>query len=119
MPRVTLTPDNAPGAYPPAGVVVNFAAADASNLNQFILTGNELVIAFNSGATGRTVTITSVADRFGRTGTITTEAIAAGVYRMYGPFTNAEGWKQTDGFLYLEASHAEVKFAIIKLPATR
>jgi hypothetical protein len=118
MPRTTIAAVAAPGAFPTAGVVITGTAADTVNQNRTTFSGRELLIAFNSGATPRTVTITSIADRFGRLGSITAESIAAGAYRMYGPFTNAEGWRQTDAFLYYEANHAEVLFFVIQLPAT-
>ena len=118
MPRTTLTESVAPGPFPTAGVVVTADAADIANQNRVTWTGRALIIAHNTGASGRTVTITSVADRFGRTGTISAEAIAAGVRRVYGPFTNPDGWRQSDGYLYLEANNAEVVFMVITLPAT-
>jgi len=60
------------------------------------------------------VTITSAVDPFGRLGTITSESIAAGAIRIYGPLP-VSGWMQTDGKLYFSSDHAEVKFGIIKL----
>lgn len=118
MPRTSITAVAAPGTYASAGVALTGAAADVSNKNQFVFTGRDLVIAYNSGLSTRTITITSIADRYGRTGHITTENITTLQHRMYGPFTNAEGWKQSDGYFYLEASHADVNFYIVTLPAT-
>jgi len=115
MARQTLTKSNSPGPYPTAGVAVTMTAADTSNKEQFALTGREVVIVHNTGATGRTYTITSTADKAGRTGDITTQAIAAGAIHTIGPFA-LEGWQQSGGWLYLEASNAEVKFGVIQLP---
>jgi len=117
MARTALTKTTAPGAYPTDGVVVSFDAADAVNLNKFPMTGRELVIAYNSDVASHNVTITSVADEKGRTGDITSDAIAAGAYHVYGPFTNKAGWAQSDGSLSLEADDATVKFAVVQLPA--
>jgi hypothetical protein len=89
-------------------------AADASNLNQCAHTGKEVIYARNSGAGARTVTITSVS-YLGRTGHITAESIAAGATKVFGPFS-IEGWKQTDGYLYFQAEHAEVLFTVLTLP---
>lgn len=118
MPRTAINATAAPGAYFTAGVAFTFTASDTSNQNSTPFTGREFIVARNSGASPHNVTITSVSDSRKRTGTITSEAIAAGAFRMYGPFTNAEGWVQSDGSLYFEGDHAEVEFAVIKLPAT-
>ena len=116
MPRATaLTKSIAPGNYPAAGVAVTFTAADATNKDQFVFSGGELVIANNTGATSRTVTLTSVANSKGRVKHITADTLAAGAFKMYGPFKDKTGWAQSGGLFYLEASHAEVKFAVVKL----
>lgn len=115
MPRVTLTRSNSPGPNPTAGVAVTMTAADTVNKEQFALTGREIVIIHNTGASSRTYTITSVADPYGRLGDITAQTIAAGAIHTVGPF-GLLGWQQTGGFLYLEASNAEVKFGVIALP---
>lgn len=115
MPRVTLTRTNSPGPNPAAGVAVTMTAADTVNKEQFALTGREILIVHNTGASSRTYTITSVADPFGRLGDITAQTIAAGAIHTIGPFSLA-GWQQTGGYLYLEASNAEVKFGVIALP---
>jgi hypothetical protein len=115
MPRTTVPVDVAPGGYAGAGVLCTQTAADPTNLNRCVHTGRELILARNTGATARTVTITSVDDPYGRQEHISAESIAAGALRMYGPFPVA-GWRQTDGYLYFEASHAEVVFTVIRLP---
>lgn len=116
MPRVTLPKTTASGSYPTTGVTLTFTAADASSLNQFVFTGSELIIARNTGASTRTITITSIADATGRTGSIAAENITTGQYRIYGPFTKKAGWAQAGGYFFLQASHAEVEFAIVLLP---
>lgn len=114
MARVTCTPTDVTGKWPSALVTLTETAADATNLNQLVLTGREIVIARNSGASTRTVTVTSVASSIdNRSGDITTQNILAGALMMIGPLA-PEGWKQTDGYLYLQASHAEVKFSVIR-----
>lgn len=112
-----LTKTTAPGSYPTDGVAITFTAADAVNKDQFVMSGDDLLLVHNThGSTGYTFTITSIADPHGRTADIATEAIAAGVVRVLGPFKNKVGWVQSDGNLYLEANNAAVKFAVIKLP---
>lgn len=115
MPRQNLTKTTLNrNGWPTAGTLVTFTAANPTDKEQFPLTGKEIVIARNSGASSRTITITSVAYN-GRTGNITAESIAAGAVRVFGPF-DINGWRQTDGNLYLEANHAEVLFAVLTLP---
>lgn len=87
-------------------------AADTTNKEQFVLTGKELIIVHNTGAGARTYTVTSVADPFGRTGDIAAQSIAAGAIHVVQP--GIAGWQQASGgYLFLEASHAEVKFGIV------
>jgi len=113
MPRTVLAKTAAGTAS--AGGLVALTAADASSQNYYVSTGRELVIAWNSGATPRTVTITSVADEKGRLGHITAQAISAGARLVYGPIPK-DSWAQSSGEQWLEASHAEVKFAVIAVP---
>lgn len=117
MAKATLTKTALPGAY--ASVTVNSAdvtltAADVANKNQFVASGRDLVVAFNSGAAPHTVTITSVADpRYGRTKDISAYSVGAGelaVFELKRP-----GYMQADGYIYLEADHAEIKFGVIPL----
>lgn len=115
MPRTTLPKTSSPSPDPVAGVAVTLTAADVTNLNQFPWTGREVVVAQNTDTAAHTITITSVADERGRLGSISNEAIAAGVVRVYGPFS-AQGWRQTDGNVYLQADSALVKFGVIVLP---
>lgn len=116
MARTSLTPVSAPGSYAAAGTVFTWTAADATNGNAFTLTGKQLVLAYNSDtAAAHSVTVTSVADEYGRTGNITADSIAIGAYKMYGPF-KLPGWLQTDGNLYISADDALILFAVITIP---
>lgn len=111
MPRTTIAPVQAASA----AVALTATAADTVNQNRTPHTGRELIVARNSGAVGRTVTITS-APINGRLGNIAADALAAGATKVYGPFPT-KGWRQTDNFLYFEANHAEVLFSVVRLPA--
>lgn len=120
MARTTLTKTEAPGGYPSLpltadGIDVTMAAADATNKNQFISTGKELVLAQNTGASAATVTVTSVADAYSRTGDIETYSVDPDEIAVLGPFPVA-GWKQSDGMVYLEASSTDIQFGVIVLP---
>ena len=118
MPRTSLTKTTVPGPYADTGTVVTMTAADVANMNQFTLTGKEVVIARNSGATTRNITFTSVNDRFGRTNDLT-NTILAGEIKVYGPGLALEGWESVASgitYMYLQADHAEVLFGVMVLP---
>jgi hypothetical protein len=95
-------------------VIFTWTAATPASDEQVVLTGNELLLARNVGASPHTITINSTPDTFGRSQNITAESIAAGQFRVYGAFARL-GWIQSDGNLYFEADNAEVEFAVIKL----
>lgn len=117
MPRTSLTPIAAPGSYPTVSansLDAALTAADTGNKNQFTASGNDLILAFNSGATPYTVTVTSVADPCNRTQDISAYSLGASELMVIGPMKLA-GWCQTDGKIYLEANNAAVKFAILAL----
>lgn len=115
MARTTLSPITGILTNPTAGVTVTFTAADIVNDNDFVLTGKELILVQNADAAPQTVTITSAPDALGRTKDIAAESIAAGAFKCFG-VPQIEGWRQSDGKLYLEASDADVKFCILRLP---
>jgi len=120
MARTTLTKQNpvgAYGSYSANAADLSMTAADVSNKNQFVANGNDLVIAHNTGASEHNVSIESAPDPYGREADITSYALGAGEYAVFGPF-KTEGWMQSDGKIYLEADHAEVKFGVIALPGT-
>ncbi len=128
MPRTTLTKTTLNASYPVLPITalsadLNFQAstgASGSSGNQFAWgdSARLLLIAINTGITGRTVTITSKVDPFNRTGDITAYAVAIGA--LASPIASAwilerQGFYQSDGMLYCEANHAEIKFACIPI----
>lgn len=119
MARQVHTPLTALGtktdAYAAGAADLTMTAADVAESEEATHTGDIIVIAHNTGASPYTVTVSSVVDRLGRTGDITTYSLAADDYAVFGPF-NTEGWLQADGNLYFEATNAEVKFGVVKLP---
>lgn len=128
MARATLLKTTLNLRYPALPIValsahLNFQAcsgASGSNGNQ-ILWGDSaelLLLAYNSGVGARTITITSKADPFNRTGDITAYALAAGALAL--PIAgawilNRAGFFQSDGMLYFEGNHAEVLFACVPI----
>lgn len=118
MARQSHTPLTALGTktddYTAGAADVTMTAADVANKEAVAITGNELVIAHNSGASPYTVTISSVVDDLGRTGDISAYSLAADDYAVFGPF-GLEGWRQSDTKLYFEANNVAVKFGVVKL----
>lgn len=118
MARTALTKTTIVGPYPvsvPADSLdLNLQAADVSNMNQFSPSGDDLLIVQNSHAsTAYTFTLTSAPDAFNRSSDITTYSLAAGEIAMFRIKTL--GWVQTDGKVYLAASNAAIKFAVVAL----
>lgn len=116
MARQTLPKTTAPGAYSGAWADVTWTAADSTDKEQFALTGRELVLIRNTSEdTPYYVTITSVDDPTGRSRHISQVDIPFGDTVAWGP-TAVDGWRQTDGNLYLEAENAAIEYAVITLP---
>lgn len=114
MTRTTLTKTAAPGEADYSGLALTKTAADTSNQNQFAASGNDLIIAHNTGASTYTVTITSSADALGRTQDVDAVDIEADEILIFGPL-KLTGWVQSDGYIYLESNNAAVEFGIIAL----
>ena len=119
MPRINHTPRSVTlGAYPTLPVVADsldlvWVVATPASDEQFTITGKEIILAWNTGATPHTITVTSVAIH-GRTGDITAYSIGADDIAIL-PLP-VSGFKQVaDGKCYFEADNAEVKFAILKI----
>lgn len=119
MARQTHTAVALTGPYGSAAADLAWVAAIVADKEQVRLTGKEIILARNLDGSIHNVTITSVADPFGRSGDIT-EAVAAtgddGDYAVFGPFAVA-GWQQEDGYLYFEADDANLEFAVIQIPS--
>jgi len=118
MARQTLTKTTVIGPYPTLPVTadsldVTFTAANVSDKEQFAASGDDVILAWNSGGSPYTFTVTSVVDDKNRTGDVATYSLAAGEIAAFRVKT--AGWRQTDGKVYLEASNASVKFAVLAL----
>jgi hypothetical protein len=102
-----------------AALAANFVwtAGDAVNGNSFLCTGRELLIAHNTGAGARTITISGVADAFGRSVDIGPYSIGAGLYSVFPQgLTMSKGWMQTNRQIYIAVEHAEVELCVLRLP---
>ena len=119
MPRTAIAPVS-PQKGAQLGVVsagdldVTMNATDVANGNSVSWASDRLlVIAWNSTAGATTITFTSLADTNGRVGTITSYSLAADDHIV--AIFARDGWQQTDAQLYIDASDAGIKVAILKL----
>ena len=95
-------------------LVLNFAACDAVNGNSFPVTGQEILIVNNSGASPYTFTISSVADPYGRTdSSLTNYSVAAGAIVAI-ELKQLLGWQQTGQVMFTSCSNAALKFAVVR-----
>lgn len=120
MPTTALTVQTAKTPFASIsanGADIALTAADASNGNHFACSGKEILIVQNSHATNAyTVTVTSVADEKGRTGTVTDYSLSAGEIAIFTMGRTLEqGWMQTDGTILVTGSNAAIKFAVVKI----
>lgn len=113
MARVTVTPTTLPAVSDADGTVITWTACVVADKEQFALTGNEVLLVYNSGASSHNITVSSIACSHGRTQT-TTKAMGAGTFLMFQRFP-LEGWQQADGNLYFEGDSAELKYIVLRL----
>lgn len=116
MARTALTVQQLTGPFPAALLLdeYTYTAADVGNGNSFPFTGNEIIIVRNiDGATSRNVTLTSVANAFGRTGNIV-HSLSLTSFAIF-QATDLTGWLQTDGMFYLSGDNVNLEFAIVRL----
>lgn len=114
MARTALVPVVLPKPYDMVPLALPFVAADAVNFNSFPHTGKQVLIAFNSDVAVHNVTAHSVADSHERVGD-SVLAVPAGEYVVFQEFP-ADGWRQADGNIWVDADNAAVKLAVITLP---
>ncbi|MBI4916875.1 MAG: hypothetical protein HY825_13590 [Acidobacteria bacterium] len=107
-----LTVTTLGGPYATALTALTMGAADPTGNYVVSLNRGDILIFHNSGASERTITISSVALN-GRTGDITAATIAAGIYKVFGPF-ELEGWAQTTGRLNITVNNAEVLVGVLR-----
>lgn len=98
-----------------ADFVWTAAGADFADGFRFQHTGKEILLVRNDNVGAQTVTINSVANQRGRTGTISAYSVGAGEYAAFPPFP-VEGWRQSNGYLTGAASAADVQLAVLRLP---
>lgn len=117
MARTTVSITTMLGAYGDYSTAnaadLTWQAADVANGNQVLGKAGDIILFKNTDAVNTYyVTITSVA-LFGRTGDITQYDVGPAETAHFGPYQHA-GWKQTDGYLYLDAEHADIEFCVLR-----
>lgn len=118
MARAAIVAQTLEGAYGDYGANeadITLTAADTGDGNYTVWAGSKLlIIADNPSGGALTLTVTSVANRYGRSGDITTYSIGAGELAIFGPF-EPDGWMQSNGQLYYAGSSADLDIAVIAL----
>lgn len=93
---------------------LTYTPADASNGNRFVTNGQQICLVRNVSGTSKTITVSSVADPYGRVQDLTTHSIAAGAVHLLPRFP-ATGWKQADGHIWVTGSTVDIEFCVIDL----
>jgi S-formylglutathione hydrolase FrmB len=106
-------------AQPPTFILSN-VAADAVNNNMFLNDGRTVLVVSNGSGGALTVTILSIADKYGRSDTVFTSfSLPAGATRFFGPFPQSV-WNQVGsdiGNVYVNPSSASLGVSAIRLAA--
>jgi len=101
------------GDYSVANVAdLTWQVADIVNDNQVLLKEGDILLFWNQGVGAQTVTINSV-DLYGRTGDITAYSVGIDEIAHFGP-VKAPGWRQTDSYLYFEASTVDIYWCVLR-----
>lgn len=95
-------------------LAVNPVFMDVANGNSFVATGREVLIFQNTDTAAHTVTITSVADKLGRSDTsLTAYSIPASSFAAI-QVKEINAWLQANGSIYLATNSALVKIAVLQ-----
>ena len=97
-----------------AGVEVTQTVADLDAGNKFAASGDDLVIVYNSGADDHRVTVEAMPDLQGRVVGVDKFSVGAGGVAILGPY-DVDGWRQSDGYIYLTGDSDELKFGVVRL----
>lgn len=114
----TITVQEINGPYEPSSNATPISTLvwtpASTGVDTVVIPGERVLVLFrNSGASVRTVAVSSSYDTYGRKSDIAATNIAAGA--IYGRFFEPHGWEQTFAGRNIEftASHAEVLVAAI------
>lgn len=114
MARVTATAQDRSGRQTTAITDLTFTACDATNFEQVVWQEGLHIIARNTdGAIAYDFTLEAAPDALGRD-VDTVNNMAAGDILMTLKI-GAEGWKQTDGYVYFKGANAAITYAVVKV----
>jgi len=115
MAREQLTTPLLPQNYVPvtAGALALAFASDPANGDQFQILGTEILLAQNTDTVAHTFSVNSTPDRIGRVADLQNYSVPAGLVVAI-QFAVLDGWVQSDGNVYLQSSHATLKFAVVR-----
>ena len=113
MATVLLTSTEALGSHEDAFTTLTMNVPDIVNGNHFVATGKDLLVIHNTDVAEKWITITSVANKWGRLGTITALDIAIDGYVIFGPMVVA-GWA-SDGLILITAEDADTLIGVVNL----
>ncbi len=96
---------------------ITFTALTVTEGDTFVCTGREVILISNGTGTN-TLTISSADDAYGRAEDITSYSLAENDFAVFGVgLTNNKGYKTSAGLIKMTPSSAEVKAAVLRLPA--
>ena len=124
MARTTVNQVTAIAAYPTLPIAANSADLTLTALTgQAWANGNQipfgnaqtllLLVQNSDGAVARNITITSKADNLNRVGDLGPYLMQAGEFAVF--TIKRSGFRQSDGYLYLESDNVAVKVAAIPI----
>lgn len=112
------TPQNVKGPYPgtvSAGDLTFTMAAGITSSATFALTNKEVLLVYNSAVTAHTFTLTSVPDKYQRSGNVTNYSLGAGEWAAFF-YGDKMGWADSNGCAAITASNSALKIAVLRIP---
>jgi hypothetical protein len=95
-------------------LLITPVAMDAVNGNAFVATGREILFFDNTDTGAHTITVSSVADPYGRTDTsLVSYSIPAGDFAAI-EMSQLAGWVEAGEQVYLATSSALVKVSVLR-----
>ena len=114
MPRTALTVTDAPKSTAIVGAVITMDTGDATDDNDFVLTGREIVLIKNASVdTARIIEISSAPCEHGRSADIS-HSIPFGEVHMFAP--RHAGWRQASGKVFMSPATTDIKVGVVRLP---
>ena len=94
---------------------IPWEAGDDVEGNSFTPTGKDLLLVRNTDVGAQTVKVTAKSDEYGRSGDTGDYSLAADDVAYIG-IIDVDGFKQTDGEVYIDVSDSGVELCVLALP---